>query len=274
VTTAVREAPHHRNTVCVTCYGCKLPDCRERFNARRRAIRAGILQPDRLLVDAEPVRQHIGDLLDAGMSLTAIARLAGVAHTTVCAFINGRPSSRRGRQHRTTPDIAAKILAVRPLTAAGTLRRIQALAAIGWPNRQVAAHAGLSARRIHELQPDTTILVATAEKVAAAYQELRHLDPEEHGVRAGHAARARDRAKANRWPNPAYWDRHADDLDDPYFEPMYGVTRREIVAQDASFIMRTTGLNKADTAARLGVDKSYLDHAFRDHPEYAVEVAA
>jgi hypothetical protein len=38
--------------------------------------------------------------------------------------------------------------------------------------------------------------------------------------------------------------------------------------------MRTTGLDRHAAAARLGVDKSYVDHAFRDHPEYAIEVAA
>jgi hypothetical protein len=38
--------------------------------------------------------------------------------------------------------------------------------------------------------------------------------------------------------------------------------------------MRTTGLDRATTAQRLGVHKSYLDHAFRDHPEYALDTAA
>ena len=82
--------PHHRNTVCVKLYGCQLPECRARHNERRRAIAAGMLPPARVLVDATPVRQHILDLQDAGMSLTCIARLAGVAHTTICTFINGR----------------------------------------------------------------------------------------------------------------------------------------------------------------------------------------
>jgi hypothetical protein len=65
-----------------------------------------------------------------------------------------------------------------------------------------------------------------------------------------------------------------DDIDDPHFQPMYGLKRREIVAQDANWVMRTTGLTKAAAAERLGVDKSYIDHAFRDHPQYAVEAAA
>lgn len=274
MTTAVREAPHHRNTVCVLVYGCQLPDCRARFNARRRAIKAGTLQPSRILVDATPVREHILELQEARMSLTCIARLAGVAHTTVCGIVHGRPYDRRGRQHVATPEVAAKILAVRPLTAVGALRRTQACAAAGWPGRKVAARAGVSGRWIVELQPDTPILISTAEKIVNVYEELRLLTPEENGVLPGHARRARKRAEANRWPDFAYWDKHAEDIDDPYFEPMYGVTRREIVAQDASEVMRLNGLDRRAAAERLGISKAYIDHAFREFPQYAIGVAA
>lgn len=50
--------------------------------------------------------------------------------------------------------------------------------------------------------------------------------------------------------------------------------RRAAIAEDAHELMRTSGLDRATAAARLGVSKAYIDHAFRDHPEYAVEVAA
>lgn len=274
MTTIVREAPHHNNTVCVVVYGCQLDACRDRFNARRRAIKAGTLQPSRILIDATPVREHILELRDSGMSLTCIARLASVAHTTVCGIINGRPQNRRGRQRVITPETSAKILAVRLLTATGTLRRIQACSAGGWPDRRIAARAGLSGHWIVDLTPDTPILITSAEKIAAVYDELRHLNPEKNGVWPGHASRARQRAEDNNWPNFAYWDQHPGDIDDPHFEPMYGVTRREIVAQDASELMRVGGLDRQAAAERLGVHKSYLDHAFREHPQYAVEVAA
>ncbi|WP_060905388.1 hypothetical protein [Streptomyces scabiei] len=273
MTTADRQPPHHDNTVCVQWYSCKLPECRDRFNARRRAIRAGLAQPARVLVDAAPVRQHILDLQEAGLSLTCIARQAGLAHTSIGNFLRPRPSARRGLQRQTTPETAAKILAVRPVTTIGTMRRIQALVAIGWPARKIAAHAGVSNRWVVDLRPDTIILASYAEKIVTAYGELRQCKPEKHGVQAGHARRSLNRAKANRWPTPHYWDQHADDIDDPHFEPLYGVTRREIVAQDAHWLMRS-GLDKVAAAERLGVDKSYIEHAFRDHPQYALETAA
>jgi hypothetical protein len=274
VTTAVREAPHHRNSVCIKHFGCKLPECRARHNARRRAIAAGTLQPSRIFVDAAPVREHLAVLQEAKMTLTGIARLAGVAHTTVCCIVHGRRSSGRGLQHCTTPDIAAKILAIRPLTTVGTLRRIQALSAKGWPTSQVARHAGVSPRRAWEWRPDSTISVDSAEKIAVAYEELRHLTPEENGVEAWQASRARQRAVERRWPDIAYWDAHGGDIDDPHFTPEFGVTRREIVAQNANWVMRTTGLDRHATAERLGVHKSYIDHAFREYPQYALEQAA
>jgi hypothetical protein len=274
VTTAAREAPHHRNTVCILLYHCQRPDCRARFNERRRAIKAGVRRPDRVLVDAAPVREHIIELRDAGMTLTCIARFAGVAHSTVCSFINGRPHDRRGRQHATTPEVAAKILAVRALTATGSLRRIQALTATGWTGRKIASRANVSAAWLFALQPKSPILIVNAEKLAAGYEEMRRLKPERHGVLPGHAANSRQRAKENRWPPPSYWADRMDVIDDPHFEPMYGVTKRLIVAQDAAEIMRLSGVDREAAAARLGVDKSYVDHAFRDHPECAVEVAA
>ena len=39
-------------------------------------------------------------------------------------------------------------------------------------------------------------------------------------------------------------------------------------------LIRFSGLSRAAAAERLGVSKAYVEHAFRDHPQYAVEVAA
>ncbi|NUP35965.1 MAG: hypothetical protein HOY76_02815 [Streptomyces sp.] len=272
--TSDRQPPHHRNTVCVKLFRCQLPDCRTRFNERRRAIKAGTLQPARVLVDASDVREHIETLQEVGMTVTGIARLAGVAHTTVCAFLHAQPSKRCGRRHLTTPETAAKILAVRPLTAVGAVRRLQALASLGWPVSHVARHAGISARRAWELRPTSVVSVGLVEKIAAAYAELCSIPASNQGVQAWKAVRARKRAAANRWPTVAYWATRMDVIDDPDFEPMYGLTRREIVAQDANELMRISGLDKLAAAERLGVSKSYIEHAFRDHPQYAIGVAA
>lgn len=272
MTTAVREAPHHRNSYCVKWYGCHLPECRDRYNSRRRAMRAGVIQPAPL-IDAEPIRQHILDLQASGLTPTRIARLAGMSHTNVTEFLHASPAQGRGRKRQTSPEVAAKILAVKLLTTAGTLRRIQALIAIGWPVRHIAAHANVSARWIGDLHPDVVVNLVTSEKIAAAYDELQQLNPEKRGVQPGHASRARQRAKANRWPPPKYWAERADVMDDPHFEPMYGRTRGELLAADARELFRY-GVTVEQAAARLGVSRNHIQQELLRHPENEQELAA
>lgn len=263
---AVRQSPTHENSTCVKWHGCHLPDCRERYNARRRAIRAGLIQP-RTLIDAEPIRQHILDLMGIGLTPTRIARLAGMDHTNIVDFLHASPGQGRGRRRQTTPEIAQQILNVQPITTTGTLRRIHALVAIGWPIRQIAARAGVSTRWIVNFHDGVTVNYVTSQKIAAAYDELRKLKPETHGVWAGHAKRARERAKANRWPTPKYWDQYADAIDDPHFEPMYGIGRGAVLAADARELMRITGHSVEQIAARLGVTKAHLYQELLRHPE-------
>ena len=281
MTTAVREAPHHRNLTCYTRYNCRLPECVERKNAwarnRDRQMRAGTWKP---FTDAAPVREHLQKLVEAGVTIDAIAITVGADRAAITDFTHRRRPSRAIR-YGTNPQLAARILAVTPesicagrVDATGAKRRIQALVAAGWPLLHIGRQIGMGEQRPEQILRVQRIYAATRKQVADGYEQLVNVRPERRGVPKDKARLSRERAAAGRWPNPAYWADRMDVIDDPYFEPLYGVTKREIVAVDANWIMRTTGLSKADTAKRLGVDKSYLDHAFRDHPEYAVEVAA
>lgn len=281
-TTDRREAPHHNNLTCYVDYRCRRPECVDRYNirnsARLRAQRNGTWQ---VFIDAEPVRQHILQLAAAGVGPGPIAITSGVPIQSVLDFIRPHRAKRRGRKQRTTPEMAGKILAVTTanriagrVDATGTRRRIQALVAIGWPQKAIARHAGLSTENVGDLTRRTQVFASTANSIATTYDKLRNLKPERHGIDKGQAKRARNWAARNRWPTVAYWADRMDVIEDPYFEPMFGVTRREIVAQDANELMRISGLDRATAAQRLGVSKAYIDHAFRDHPEYAVEVAA
>jgi hypothetical protein len=234
-------------------------------------------------IDAQPTRDHIRSLHAAGFTDRRIAALAGLAPETVIGFTRtiNRAGNRKGIKRRCQPDVAAKILAVVAEEAApgcvdstGTKRRVQALVAQGWPMQQVARHVGISGNHMRLLMTRDRLYGRTAKTVADVYERLRNKRPERNGIATWEAKKARDRAAARSWPTPRYWAQHADGIDDPHFEPLYGVTRRERIAQDANWVMRTVGLSKADTAARLGVDKSYIEHAFRDHPQYAIEVAA
>jgi hypothetical protein len=284
VTTAVREAPHHRNLTCYTDYGCRRPECVERRRQWQRDHRRKQREGQPVLLDAGPVRLHLKTLQDAGISINAIARTAGLDEWTLRNFLPAT-SGKRPRKHRVTPEVARKILAVTAESAAvgyvdgtGTRRRIQALAANGWPMRRVAEHLGLNPTYVGDLtrrtKQDRPVFAATADKVARAYEQLKNKKPTRHGIEARVAKRIRGLAASKRWAPSSYWDKHPGAIDDPHFESSYGVTRREIVAHDAGELMRFGGLDKEGAAERLGVSKSYIEHAFRDHPQYALETAA
>lgn len=282
MTTAVREAPHHNTLTCYTDYRCRRPECKERYNAyrreRRRAENQGTWQP---FADARPVREHLLHLQEAGIGFHRVAALTGLPYNSVRDFLYPSYTKRRGRKTRTSHDTAAKILALQVgdtlpgrVDATATRRRIQALVAHGWPMLILGPHIGCTPKHVWKITTQRYVYRDTVAAVEDAYNRLRHLRPEKNGVGKREAHIARTRAASHRWPTPAYWDDYPDLIGDPDFEPLYGVSRREIVAQDAAWVMRTTGLDKTATAARLGIHKSYLDHAFREHPQYAVEQAA
>lgn len=280
---ANREAPHHRNLTCYTDYACRRPECVDRYRTwqrdRLRAKADGTWQP---FIDSTPVRQHLHKLYTAGYTTHRIHELTGIDWNTIRLYTQPDLKRGRGMFRRTTPETQAKILAIQPdptlsgrVEPTGTRRRIQALSAIGWPLKELGPHINLqpdNVRRI--LKRGQTVHGTTAQAVAAAYGHLRNGDPRKRGVTQIGYTRAIRNAKQQRWAPPKYWDQYPDAIDDPDFEPMYGLTRREIIAHDANELMRFNGLDKAGAAARLGISKAYIEHAFRDHPEYAVEVAA
>lgn len=246
--------------------------CRKCVTAWTRAGQQRLLahlagQPPKIPTDE--VTAHLNHLLATGMSLSAIARAAGVSRDTVTEHARGtHPYIRRSR--------AVRILAVRPehvdpaslVSALGSRRRIQTLYAAGYGSYVIAKHAGITPRGLDYILNGTrsTVTIATRNTIAAAYQQLADKPTSN--------PRTQRRAAAEGWPGPAYWD--DDDFDDPDFEPATEkvTTKRRDIAENANWIMRTTGLDRHATAQRLGVHKSYLDHAFREHPEYDLGVAA
>lgn len=283
MTTADREAPHHNTVTCVKHYGCKRIECLDRVRAYQRAWRQN-RSGHPTLIDAAPVRQHLELLAAANIGPRRVATLTGLAVETVAGFTRsyGSGDGRRfGRKHKVRPDVAAKILALDPdaitpgvTDATGSRRRVHALNAAGWPNVAIAERLHPGCRIIHTIHRQSHLYARTADAIAALYDELKNQRPEKHGVHPTSARRSRLRAQRNNWPTIAYWADRMDVIDDPDFTPMYGVTRREIVAHDANELMRISGLDRTTAAERLGVTKSYIDHAFRDHPQYALEVAA
>lgn len=275
MTTAVREAPHHSTLTCYTDYRCRRPDCVTRYNhrnnQRRHAQKNGTWGR---LIDAAPVREHLLHLRANNVGPGAVAYTTGLPIQTILEFTQGRPDKGRGRRQRTSPEMAAKILAVTVdnhrtgrVPAAGTVRRIQALIAAGWPLRRIADHAGLSSANISNLLRRTTVFAGTAKAIAATYNDLAGKRPLRSGVDKGQAKRARNWAARNRWATCSYWADRMDVIDDPHFIPEDTKLRAEIVAEEAHWLMTAGGLDRDQAAERLGVARFTIDRALREHPQ-------
>jgi hypothetical protein len=142
------------------------------------------------------------------MSLRQIGEAAGVSHACV-----DRIAANPGGHIRATT--AAKILTVRPLPpkaghhidGAGTARRLQALAAIGYGTTELAPILGEPAAEVGRLRRRHRphVKAATAATVAAAYARLE-------GV-PGPSDKARAEARLRNWAPPLAWedDTHLDD---------------------------------------------------------------
>lgn len=222
--TTSRPLPDHGTLSRHKYHGCKCEPCVTNYRAyqrnRHRKVGYGTWQP---LVDAEPVRQHLLHLREHGIAFTRVAELTGLHTATVGGFLYAL-GPKRPRKKRATPEIAAKILAIKPGTASpgivdgtGTRRRIQALVANGWPMRALGPHIGVNPATVCRLAAQQTLYSKTAEAVAAAYRQLRDENPEDHGITPGSACKARNTAARRGWAGPAYWD--DDDFDNPDFQP-------------------------------------------------------
>lgn len=176
------------------------------------------------LVDAEPVRRHVRELMAGGMGWKQVARRADVSTGALSKLLWGkrRPDGTQTPTRRVRSDSADRILAVQLELAdhalidpTGTVRRTRALIAIGWSQAKLAARLGLTPQNFwFPSASRPAVLVSTARAVRELYDELSmQLPPEDtHGDRIA-ASRARRYAQARRWVPPLGWDE--DKIDDP-----------------------------------------------------------
>ncbi|MGA5035142.1 hypothetical protein ACPB8P_31930 [Streptomyces cellulosae] len=281
MTTADREAPHHRNLTCVKQYNCRRSACLERSanydRARNRLVAYGRWQP---FTDAEPVRQHIRMLMSYGIGWQRICRLSGVANGCISRILYGAPHEGRGPTKRVRTTTADKILAIKPsfdhlasgarVDGTGTRRRLQALVANGWPQLRLGRELGIKHYRLIWEQVRRDVVTAdTARRIRDLYEQLWNVDPTTRGVSPRYAAEAKRRATANGWPPPAAWD--DDYIDSPAATPDLGerIDRYTAIAEDARWLMSEHGYTAAQAAHRLGITKDHLYRALSQRPEEA-----
>jgi hypothetical protein len=204
--------------------GCRCYKCgwavAQYNDAREQAMRRGQWQP---FVDAEPVRVHVRNLQACGIGLRQIAAAAGIDRKRLQGVLTGRPERGTGPQKQVRPPLAAAVLAVQPtldvmggatpINAAGTHRRLQALATAGWPQHHLAAALGWSDANFSALLDRKQVIVRTARAVVELYDRLWRQDPREHGVGPQAYSRARNHAVSKGWAPVGAWD--DDSIDDP-----------------------------------------------------------
>src|SRR5580704_10641412 len=138
----------HGRCRCVPCRQAASTAARHRY----RMIAYGQWEP---FTDATPVREHVRSLQAQGLGWQRIAELAGVAAPTVSSLLYGRagrPPTGKVRTATAEALLASRpalddLPATAPVDAAGTRRRMQALAAAGWSAQRLADH--LAVDRAH-----------------------------------------------------------------------------------------------------------------------------
>jgi transcriptional regulator with XRE-family HTH domain len=244
-TPATGGTPTTHNRSTYANHGCRCQWCRHAeasYQASRSRLKAyGRWQHD---VPTEPVRTHVQALNDAGLTWAQIANRAGVGVGTVRALligVAGREPSKNIRQAS-----ARRLLAVplpddidpagrALLDATGTLRRLRALTAAGWPLTRLARHCDIPHRhlihmlhgRLRQVSPHTALTIRRL------YDDLWNRDPRADGARWYDVEQARKLAASKGWAPALAWD--DDEIDNPDARP--------------------------DWTARCGTPGGYYDHS-------------
>ena len=115
------------------CYrrGCRRTECRTADRIYRKQYELRRLAGIPSHIPGPVIASHIRALIDSGHTIRGIGNQADISERAINYILNG--------QNKVTRPKGLSLLAVQPLTEAprvdptGTARRIQALAAIGWP---------------------------------------------------------------------------------------------------------------------------------------------
>lgn len=211
-----------------------------------------------------PVLAHMADLQAAGMSLRRITALAGTNSRWACN-VRHNPNRRWVSRRISNGILAIPIPAPGDLTAVassrsrvdatGTARRLQALMAIGYTQREVIERLGTAPTMSYRLwEGGRLVMACTAQKVCALYDELAMVQPPD----TWQARRAARRAAERGWAPPLAWD--DESIDDPEAKPHpwqpQPLTSEEFAEVVADY--RRSSYGDEAIAAKLGIQVESL----------------
>lgn len=170
------------------------------------------------------------------------------------------PCLAAGRRTRKRNRLAEAAGAPRTVPAIGTVRRLQALQALGWGIPHVARVAGISEKTLRNpTHRGASVHCRTAAAVTAAYDRLSMTIPE-----GPYAERGRRLAQRLGYAPPLAWD--DDAIDDPTATPHGTRERARAVWANADLLaewdhLRSLGVSLHDAARRLGVTPDGIEKA-------------
>lgn len=260
-----KTPPQHGERACYL-RGCRRPECCTAHYRYMSRIRLEYARGQRRRVDATPAAEHVRTLLSHGWNQAQISRKAGIAHRVIGSLKTGTYATiSRATEQAVLAVPAGPPPADSPDTdATGTIRRIRALIAIGYPGADIAREVGLHRDALNKIARGETpgVRVTTATAVAKAYRRLSR--------QAGPSNRARLFASKKGWHGPLAWDEStiddpgaAPDTDDDQPTPLnrdeLGAYRRQEIAHLAAF-----NVPEHEIAARLGMSPHYVHDLIRD----------
>lgn len=259
-----RDKPPFRRGLCGNCY----ESARKRFGFESK------------YVDAEPARQHVIALVEAGIARRQICRITGLHRGDLAGLMNGRSLRGLGPSQKIFRDKADRILAI-PLPdaavhrvvapgqfvpAVGTVRRLRALVAIGYTQAGLSHRIGMLPTNGSRLftGKHTVVTAATALRVETLFNHTQLIP--------GPSERARRRAADLGWPPPLAWDE--DTIDDPAAEADRTTCRRSR-KPELYVELRELGYSDALIIPRLNTTAVALERAlYRDNIPIRPELVA
>ena len=168
------------------------------------------------LREPDSARTHVQGLQRFGLSLEAISERACLSPSLLAALVY--PGHQRWGA-KITAETMYRLLAVtfdldalpgtRHIAAAGTSRRLQALAVLGWPLSTLAAQLGVTPQAVASYRRRPTVSVETARTVRGLYDQT--------SMCTGPSTRSALAALRAGWVPPLAWDE--DTIDDPDATP-------------------------------------------------------
>lgn len=245
--------PH---TASRACYirGCRRPECKHADYQYMSRIRLDYQRGHRRRTDATQTRHHVERLKALGWTQAQISRAANLASRTITDVSAGTPtiSNRTAYAVLNIPLGPPPPEAPRDVDPTGTVRRIRALVAIGWPIAQLAPRLGLYETALGRIANGRhpRVRVATAQTIAREYRRLSRIP--------GPSTRARNAAARRGWAGPAAWSDTS--IDDPAAQPDMDQPEPKLTRDELAELRRLEiwhlagfGVRPEEIAARLGI---------------------